>query len=53
MYAIEWTRSTGEHGIFSLRFSNKAAAERTIEATKKLDNAKRQGGLFRYKVIEI
>lgn len=53
MYAIEWTRSTGEHGIYSLRFLNKAAAERTIEATKKLDRAKRQGGLYRYKVIEL
>lgn len=32
MYAIRWTRCTGETGVFSIRYKTRKRAERAIKA---------------------
>lgn len=54
MYAIKWTRCTGESGIYKgFSFNTKEQAQRFVNATKKLDNAKRMSNAYKYEIIEI
>ena len=51
MYAIEWTRSTGETGTFAQEFGNEYEAKQAVRALLSIDTAKGQKGSYKYDII--
>lgn len=52
MYAIRWTRCTGETGTFAQEFSKEYEAQQAARALSNIDAAKGQKGSYKYDVIE-
>ena len=54
MYAIKWTRKTGESGIYSgLTYQTRPAARRNILALMRIDKATGKADIYSYKIVLI
>lgn len=52
MYTIEWTRKTGETGVFVQEFSREYEAQQAVRALLSIDTAKGQNSLYKYEIIK-
>ena len=54
MYAVKWTRKTGEGGIYSgLTFKTRAEAKRNVLALMRIDKATGKADIYSYKIVLI
>lgn len=53
MYAIKWTRKTGESGVFTTRFRTEQKANEAASRLRLLDDMKGRHGECDYNVVEM